>query len=103
MWRENRKYYGTTAWYRARGLGVRVRAGGGTLGGHGVGDGVTVRVRSVLEQRACPHVILHKFVSLGNIFNILPYAQGSDLSCTCSNVTYHNFRSMIDHRLGRVM
>ena len=30
----------------------------------------------------------HNFINLSNIFNMLPYAQGCDLSCTYSNVAY---------------
>ena len=46
--------------------------------------------------------IQHHCISLGNIFNILPYAQGSDLSCTYSNVAYHYCRFMIGHSLWRI-
>ena len=54
-----------------------------------------------VAQTELPHS-LHSSLSLGNIFNILPCAQGSDLSWTCSNVTYHYCWFMIGHSLGRM-
>ena len=40
--------------------------------------------------------------NLSNVTNVLPYAQGSDLRWTYSNVTYHYCRFMIGHSLGRM-
>ena len=53
------------------------------------------------QQSPARHVVAH-FINLSNIPNILPYAQGSGLSRTYSNVAYHSCRFMLGHSLGRI-